>query len=172
MKKTTITKLAFVVLSILNSSFLTACDESANTLHAINGIQVPPDPGAAGKTTLAGINSNNNGIRDDVEIFIAKEYGKDKATYDKAFDFAQKAQLLYTKEYMVDEDSLTNRFPNSDAPRKYTSHIICSAKSGISSKEYVSPIEKQFINTKARNHRYGELFGGMIGSSVGEIQCK
>ena len=29
-----------------------------------------PDPGAAGKLTLAGIDINNNGVRDDVEVYI------------------------------------------------------------------------------------------------------
>ncbi len=37
-------------------------------------IKLPPDPGEAGKKTLAGIDSNNNGIRDDVEIAIYNRY--------------------------------------------------------------------------------------------------
>jgi hypothetical protein len=36
--------------------------------------QVPPDPGSAGDATVAGIDSNNNGIRDDVERWIAQTY--------------------------------------------------------------------------------------------------
>ena len=34
--------------------------------------KLPPDPGAAGLTTTAGIDSNNNSLRDDVEIAISK----------------------------------------------------------------------------------------------------
>ena len=37
---------------------------------------LPPDPGAAGKKTLAGIDANGNGIRDDVEIYIRVNFGK------------------------------------------------------------------------------------------------
>ncbi|GHV08979.1 hypothetical protein AGMMS50229_18250 [Campylobacterota bacterium] len=33
---------------------------------------LPPDPGKAGKATLEGIDSNHNGVRDDVEIAIWK----------------------------------------------------------------------------------------------------
>ena len=35
---------------------------------------LPPDPGEAGKATLEGIDSNGNGVRDDVERAIAKLY--------------------------------------------------------------------------------------------------
>ncbi|HKP94269.1 MAG TPA: PEP-CTERM sorting domain-containing protein [Fibrobacteria bacterium] len=36
---------------------------------------LPPDPGEGGKSTLAGIDANGNGIRDDVEIYIAANFG-------------------------------------------------------------------------------------------------
>ncbi len=34
-------------------------------------VDLPPDPGEAGKATVKGIDSNNNGVRDDVERWIA-----------------------------------------------------------------------------------------------------
>jgi len=37
---------------------------------------LPPVPGEAGKKTLAGIDANKNGIRDDVEIYIRVNFGK------------------------------------------------------------------------------------------------
>jgi hypothetical protein len=36
---------------------------------------LPPHPGEAGKLTLEGIDSDKNGIRDDVQIYIAENYG-------------------------------------------------------------------------------------------------
>ena len=35
---------------------------------------LPPDPGEAGKQTLAGIDSDNDGVRDDVQRYIAETY--------------------------------------------------------------------------------------------------
>ena len=35
---------------------------------------LPPDPGPAGMATLAGIDSNTNGVRDDLERYIALTY--------------------------------------------------------------------------------------------------
>ena len=40
----------------------------------IDGHVLPPDPGEAGKKTLLGIDSNNNGVRDDVERWIYITY--------------------------------------------------------------------------------------------------
>ena len=36
--------------------------------------KLPPAPGKEGKKTLAGIDINHNGIRDDVERFVVMEY--------------------------------------------------------------------------------------------------
>ncbi|MFN3566585.1 MAG: hypothetical protein ACK4V1_11460 [Burkholderiaceae bacterium] len=36
---------------------------------------LPPHPGPAGNATVEGVDSNHDGIRDDIEIFIAENYG-------------------------------------------------------------------------------------------------
>lgn len=41
----------------------------------INGIAVPPHPGDATDVTVAGIDSDGNGIRDEVDRALAKAYG-------------------------------------------------------------------------------------------------
>ncbi len=51
----------------------------ANTMSnttMINGVAVPPEPPSAlNDATLAGVDSNNNGVRDDVERVLAKQFG-------------------------------------------------------------------------------------------------
>lgn len=42
--------------------------------EVINGILVPPDPGEENNKTLLGIDANENGIRDDIDRFIAKTF--------------------------------------------------------------------------------------------------
>ena len=58
----------------------------------INGIPVPPDPGPANDQTLAGIDSNGNGVRDDVERAIAQAYGGAPAEWKAAMQGAQALQ--------------------------------------------------------------------------------
>lgn len=73
-------------LIIFASLLLAACSD-ADKIKFLGGdpVNLPPDPGIAGKQTLAGIDSNNNGVRDDLERAIYFKYPKDK----------QKRQLLY-----------------------------------------------------------------------------
>lgn len=48
---------------------------------------LPPDPGEAGKATLEGIDSNGNGVRDDIEQYIAITYpGDAKRNVRKALE--------------------------------------------------------------------------------------
>lgn len=39
-----------------------------------SSIQLPPDPGKAGKATIQGIDSDNDGVRDDIQRYIALTY--------------------------------------------------------------------------------------------------
>ncbi len=59
----------------------------------INGIPVPPDPGPANDSTLAGIDSNHNGVRDDVERAIAARYGSNPTEWKAAMQAARADQL-------------------------------------------------------------------------------
>ena len=43
-------------------------------LDDVMGKNLPPDPGAEADKTVQGVDANRNGIRDDVELAIFKEY--------------------------------------------------------------------------------------------------
>jgi len=43
-------------------------------LSYVMGDNLPPDPGAEADQTVAGMDANENGIRDDVELAIFEEY--------------------------------------------------------------------------------------------------
>ncbi|WP_345975313.1 hypothetical protein [Sulfurimonas sp. HSL3-7] len=70
---------------LLTSIFMSGCSQSDGystskneTVEVIHGYTLPPAPDPAiNNSTLLGIDSNNNGVRDDVEIWILKKY-KDK----------------------------------------------------------------------------------------------
>ncbi|AXA90088.1 hypothetical protein [Massilia sp. YMA4] len=49
--------------------------QAARLRAAAPAIELPPDPGDAGRATLAGIDSNANGVRDDLERHIARHFG-------------------------------------------------------------------------------------------------
>ena len=49
---------------------------------------LPPDPGAPGDATLAGIDSNANGVRDDLEVAIGADYGNNHAAREVLYHAA------------------------------------------------------------------------------------
>ena len=44
---------------------------------AEQAVELPPEPGDAGRATLAGVDVNDNGVRDDLERYIAQHFGDD-----------------------------------------------------------------------------------------------
>lgn len=54
-----------------------------------NVYPLPPDPGPEGMKTLLGIDSNHNGVRDDIERFIVQKYGDSERVREALFDYAR-----------------------------------------------------------------------------------
>lgn len=57
---------------------------------------LPPDPGPSGQTTLLGVDSNGNGIRDDVERYIALNYGSSPNAVKSLYEVARTLQAMLT----------------------------------------------------------------------------
>ncbi|MFK5938644.1 MAG: Ig-like domain-containing protein [Sulfurimonas sp.] len=56
----------------------TTAEISVTVYKEINGYKLPPEPDETlNNSTLLGIDVNNNGVRDDVEIYVIKRYAKD-----------------------------------------------------------------------------------------------
>ncbi len=70
------------------------------TLADITGQNLPPVPDQAeNDATLAGIDKNNNGIRDDAELAIFKKYPNDKKTRAAALQYVTTEQMYLTKVF-------------------------------------------------------------------------
>ena len=66
-----------------------------NNSRMINGISVPPEPSSSmNNATLAGVDTNNNGVRDDVERLIAQKFGG-TADYQYILAYAKQYQLRF-----------------------------------------------------------------------------
>lgn len=77
------------------------------TYEVINGITVPPEPAPAlNNATLPGIDTNRNGVRDDVERLVAG--GSTTATYDKVTLPIAKLQNRLAVENSLTVDEVMN----------------------------------------------------------------
>ncbi len=91
----------------------------APKMEVINGITVPPEPApAVNNATVAGVDVNNNGVRDDVERRLAKY--TPASTWSQAIDYAK----LY-------EAALRNSAPTTRANAlAYYKRLQCFVFSG------------------------------------------
>ena len=76
----------FIIMAVVSSVLFSGCsssdDKSATSdwkpsqeIIVINGHTLPPEPDPAiNNASLLGVDSNDNGVRDDVEIWIYKKY--------------------------------------------------------------------------------------------------
>jgi hypothetical protein len=88
---------------LLVSIMINGCSQSdgnststTNQVLVIDGYTLPPDPGEAGKETLLGVDSNDNGVRDDVERWIY-------TTYDKPIERAVQMQSAKAYQIVINE---------------------------------------------------------------------
>ena len=77
-----------IVTFLLTSSVY--AEESSNAIFT----NLPPDPGAAGKATLAGIDSDNDGVRDDVQRWILMTYPNSQKTREALIQRAKTMQKI------------------------------------------------------------------------------
>lgn len=151
-------------------------DEQVAKIHAtkltmddVIGKYLPPDPGAEADKTIAGIDANKNGIRDDVELAIFKEYPKSAKTRAVLLQYALILQMEVTQpfentvnvtEVVREEDRAGSCVSDTLVPRE-------NPESGRSSAEvkkidaFINFVESIQFNTggrkKAKNNFYESL---------------
>ena len=70
------------------------------TLDDVMGKNLPPDPGGEADKTIQGIDANANGVRDDVELAIFKEYPDSAKTRAVLLQYALALQMEVTQPIM------------------------------------------------------------------------
>ena len=84
----------------------------ASESEMINGIVVPPMPDeTTNNATLAGVDSNGNGVRDDVERKLAAQ-AKNQKDFDSAVIYAREYQGLITNPTPATRDEALKEFSN------------------------------------------------------------
>lgn len=118
----------------------------------INGVAVPPAPDPiANDSSIAGTDTNGNGIRDDVELLIAERFGSDERRYHQAKTVSATLQSALLS-------------PNPQTIKAHTDSFRC-----LQSSELIQlfPIEELTLNTVARRKAYGNAFSGTYTSFEG-----
>ncbi|MBI5005057.1 MAG: hypothetical protein HZC03_00375 [Candidatus Lloydbacteria bacterium] len=140
------------------------------TLDDVMGKRLPTDPGADADKTIAGIDANENGIRDDVELAIFKEYPNSAKTRAVLLQYALALQMeviqpvvnTETVDAVADYGSRSNTcIADSLVPRKSPE----SSRSDTDIEQidtYISFIESKQLNTELRKKAQHDFYQGNL----------
>jgi hypothetical protein len=159
---------AYVLTSCL--ALLTGCpgsgsSENSNIQQASN---LPPDPGVAGLATLQGIDTDKDGIRDDVQRFIALTYAGSAATQSALRQYGKALQSLVL-------DSADQNAVNIDAIKELRAIECMSFTRPNDFLEHLGRTGAVVLNTDERSRAYIESLdkiGGQVFSVTPEAQLK
>ena len=136
--------------------FLVGCgggNSGGSKSEQINGIAVPPVPDStANLATVNGVDSNSNGIRDDVDRALATEFGQSAAAYQESATYARTLQAA-----LVDPSASTTE-----------NHIALLRCVGDSKKlAELQKVTLATLDAPIRTNAYATTFAGVLLSSRG-----
>ena len=124
------------------------------------------DPGEEGKKTLLGIDVDNNGVRDDVQVWIESKFA-DKPNVKNAM--LQRAKYMQLEIANADNKAESIKYSRKESDATSCLYTIATGMSGNDLSNLTKEIIKITYNTKARIlafKRINENFSGQITSSV------
>lgn len=130
------------------------------TLDDVMGKNLPPDPGDLADKTVQGIDANGNGIRDDVELAIFKEYPNSAKTRAVLLQYALALQMEVIQP-IVNTGTVTAVIEKKARAAGCVADTLVPRKSLESPREYsdlekmnsyTDFIERQQFNTPIRKH--------------------
>ncbi len=134
----------------------------AEGLHAeftFSPIPLPPDPGEAGKITIEGIDSDGDGVRDDVQRWIVFSFSEQPAIRAGLRQFA-----IAQQQALLDADSEELALTHRDS--KERARTCLDAMVGIDNAyDYYTRLKVQLLNTKERSFAYIK-YDGHLGGHV------
>ncbi len=147
--------------ALTNSQLFTDEMKESVRLNTLDGIVLPPEPDpTTNDATLAGVDSNNSGVRDDVELMIAQSVSEPD-TFVNAISLAKGYQAILVaptfNQVVYDVEYL---------------RILCAAAKVPSTFDDVAVLNAT-INTEVRSERYKERISSVSGRFYDEeSECK
>ena len=119
------------------------------TMDDVMGVNLPTVPGAEADKTIAGIDANKNGIRDDVELAIFKEYPDSAKTRAVLLQYALALQMDTVQPF---ENTRTATEVSREQSRAYDC-VSQSALGLVDHDAYIKEADKRtaFVGTRQRN---------------------
>ncbi|MEK7131075.1 MAG: hypothetical protein AAB924_01760 [Patescibacteria group bacterium] len=135
------------------------------TMDDVMGKNLPPNPGSEADKTIQGIDTNKNGIRDDVELAIFKEYPNSAKTRAVLLQYALALQMEVV-QIVVNKETVIATIQEEDRAYLCVGEIL--SRSNVEeydkeSEKLRSFVENKQLNTEQRK-KYRTNFYEKIGS--------
>lgn len=145
----------------------------------VMGVNLPPDPGAEADKTIAGIDANENGIRDDVELAIFKEYPNSAKTRAVLLQYALALQMDAIQPFQ-NKETVTEVVREQSRAGSCVSDTLVPRESPESARSdedmakigvFTSFVKDKQLNTKERkqNRRDFVRYTGSYSESENEV---
>jgi len=130
------------------------------TINDVMGKNLPPDPGIEADKTVQGIDVNKNGIRDDVELAVFKEYPNSAKTRGALLQYALTQQMQLTQPFM-------NTVLATEIAREYSRGFQCVGNlvpNDLTPESFdkldllLSFVDKLQFNTKTRKDKSNSFY--------------
>ena len=182
---------AFVLLVIVRAFYFYNVDktnEQVDIIHAtklqlsdVMGENLPPDPGKEADKTIVGIDANQNGIRDDVELAIFDKYPNSAKTRAVLLQYALALQMEVIQPIIntVTVDKVIGELSRADS---CIANVLVPRRSPESDRsdaevnkiyEYIDFIENKQLNTDMRKNAQKDFYKhlGNFANSTKSEEC-
>lgn len=135
-----------------DTSTVTNTNENLNTEIS----QLPPDPGEEGKLTVVGVDSDDDGVRDDVQIAIEDFYASKMDTKQVVLSLAKEMQNVFIAQSIgdVQEEHL----------QKIAKAIDCITLMSSNPLKDIIFVEFAMVNTEEREEAYIDINSKVVGN--------
>ena len=152
---------AFIILTIVRIPHVLQANKTAEQVAIIHstklsrddvmGNNLPLDPGVEADKTVQGIDANKNGIRDDVELAIFKEYPKSAKTRAVLLQYAMALQMEFVQPF-VNEEVATATAEKESQSYDCIGEIVPRSDNDLKEiKDYKDFVKNKQLNTIERN---------------------
>ena len=148
---------SILIISLL--LFSGAPNANPTVTAKLTGDGLPPDPGEAGKQTLSGIDSDADGVRDDIQRYIYFTYPNDEKTQAALTEVAKEFQALLLQT--ADADAV---FLHAT---KMARHGEClDYIKGEAGADILAALQSEFLNTRDRTLAYIQYNSTLSGEII------
>lgn len=131
------------------------------TVEIMKDIELPPDPGEAGEQTLLGIDSDNDGVRDDIQRYIYITYPREERVRLALFQTARVYQelLLHSDDPEIVHENVKKLYRSMDC--------LYYIKNGVdNAMDIDDELNAKILNTKERSLKYIKSNNNLAGKTT------